>query len=422
MDNSYTGLYYVSGNATTVKILIPVDYVALDSSNNLISPKDIFTVSAVTPASDYLDNYIFKWKLQYIYTDNSTEDIVLTDEGPSINIDPQIFIPTTIDGTVVGIKAIIFRVELYASRSDKENNRNYIAVDEQTLIRIIEVKPLVFNTLPTIQILEGDTADDRRIDVNNNEMTTVRIALKDINIKTGTIAYLSISYMKYQEFTTETPEEIETIRLEKLILLADLKVDIKPDVLVYAFRQELPLYDKPSCYDFRFKFIGADLNYGKDKDNTEVVIDKYNISFDGIEDFEEYYGVYNARLINGTEGGKTESSFVKIKWLDFRLQDKNYFAPSGVLVVSGFDGSTKLLTYEQVQFITGYVVYMYTADTDEQPINLYPGTGELWYYVDEFASNIAEIRCPASKWVGLWVGFKIRTPKESKISKNFLVY
>jgi len=306
-----------------------------------------------------------------------------------------------------------YQVQFYGS----DTKQKWTPLGDWEIIQIGDPKEttLVFNQLPTVVISESTTAQDKTVDVNKNEMTTVKIDLSNIDIKSGEIALLIVFCMEHTEGLTEEQ------RVEKLRLFRSFKVQAIDGVTEYTFKNEIKLYDKPCYYDFRVQFIGRNLLYSPDAEGKPAKIDLDNVGFDGLEDLTEYFGVYNARLINGVEGADAESIFAKIDWLEFRNQSKTYFDAARE-VRSGFDDSVKMLTYNQTRLITSYVVYLFVSESNTLPANLYPGNGDLWYFCGEFSSNSAEIRCPVGKWCGFWVGFRLRDVKESGINKNILSY
>ncbi|MCK9209294.1 MAG: hypothetical protein M0P61_00520 [Ignavibacteriaceae bacterium] len=273
---------------------------------------------------------------------------------------------------------------------------------------------LLFNQLPTVGISESATEGDKTVDVNQYEMTTAKIDLSGIDIKSGEIAMLAVFYM---EHTTGITEEQ---RVEKLRLFRSFKVQVIDGVTTYTFKNEIKLYEKPCYYDFRIQFIGRNLLYSPDAEGNPAKIDINNIAFDGLEDLKEYYGVYDAVIKNGTVGGEVQSLFVKLGWTEFRDKPKTYFG-TGIEVRSGYDDSVKTLTYGQAKLITSYVVYMYVSDTETLPANLYPGNGSLWNYCGEFPINSAEIRSPAFKWCGYWIGFRMRELKEQSVIQKIVL-
>ena len=73
------------------------------------------------------------------------------------------------------------------------------------------------------------------------------------------------------------------------------------------------------------------------------------------------------------------------------------------------------------EIVRTFQVFMYVSPDGNPPPHTYPAIDPGWYYVGEFTSAEARVRCPKQSQVAFWVGMRSEKT-DSKITKNFIQY
>jgi hypothetical protein len=288
------------------------------------------------------------------------------------------------------------------------------------------IREILFDTLPTFQATEKNTF----IDASKAEKTVIEFNLTNIAPLSGIIKIIEIWYKIYEdgEQSEHTQDELD----EKYRLLNSfIYTETIPPVFSTKLEYEMQVPEKGKEYDFFVIFyngIGVPavvkiMDEGTEYEEVAKLRDRIEIN--GVPDLEEIFGVYNLRLMNeevgNTEAGKLANTFAKLEWLDFKKQERSFFGQTGATVFSGWDGTSALLTYEQAKKIEKYVIYMRVTDDPTQPPYSYPADIPTWYLVAETDTNTVEIRCPPSKYVAFYCGFRMEGTV-TRIEKRNIIY
>lgn len=172
------------------------------------------------------------------------------------------------------------------------------------------------------------------------------------------------------------------------------------------FSAPVKLLDKPSNYDFRATFFNGDKIPAKTNTGNVIYASDLNIIFNGIPDLAEYAGVEELEVRNTNAAGDTlPTNEIILTWDDPRKIGEADFINAA--------GNEIHLTNDQLENITGYVVYMFISDGGLEPSDRqnYPAkteTNGAWYLLDTVPEDTpaANIRLPQKKQIMLWVGFQ----------------
>jgi hypothetical protein len=282
-----------------------------------------------------------------------------------------------------------------------------------------ELNPLIFAVPPEMTVSEGAQS----IDVNKIEYTVARVTFLNLLVSCGTLASISIFYKRHDASDWE----------QLLNYIVDASTPIAGELSV---EQKITLFEKPSSgYDFQAMFTGGDGGTAKDTGGEDIIMLAENVQFNGIEDLAEYYEVrgLSASNVDGSidpEEGQIETgvllnTFANLKWEELR---ETSVGSLPLLMTNGYTGVTTTIFYEQLQKITGYVVYMYVCGDNIPPVHKYPvtapGDSGKWYFVAETDAANHTVQCPPSKNVAFWVGFKMATTNKTsclvQIRENYI--
>jgi hypothetical protein len=264
-----------------------------------------------------------------------------------------------------------------------------------------DTEALMLTVLPSLTVTE----DDAQIDVNKAEWAVGIAALTNVNVTSGKLLQLEVHY----KLSTDVNFEF----------LTTLPIVVSGNSVSVNFR--FPLKFKEVDYDFFFilkngaGIVGRTVDTGLDAEITESAV-----TFNGVADLKETYSVPSVTAKN-VSGGKLIDRNAKLEWTELRTMTAEQFPYN---VYSGYNNAVTPLSYAQSRKVLNYVVYMYVSDDGTPPPVESPATNvyanNLWYYVGEFSTNTAEIRCPDSKFVAFWVGFRMTTT--SQIPKRELSF
>lgn len=262
--------------------------------------------------------------------------------------------------------------------------------------------PPVFHASETIPLVSGAANDE----------SAVKFDLTGISIKSGKIIR-AIFY--YKRNGVEDDGSISTYHvLNEFTVTQDSPTEL-------SFTSPIKLYNKPSVYDFKVILCGLS---GEEGASVETV----NVVFNGFYDLLEYYEVDQLKVVNSQDGdsetGILSDYYAQLTWRDPRVRPSNTFP---VYSRNGFNGKEDGLSLKQIQLVTGFVIYMYVTDTeDDYPVLNHPGPYNInelvenpsWYYVGESAVPNFAVRCPTNKYVAFWVGMKSAHTDTTKYYKK----
>lgn len=314
------------------------------------------------------------------------------------------------------------------------------------------IEDIVFNTIPTMQITEGET----KTDVNNNEYTVVYVDLMHMKTAQGIVKEISL-FGKNSEHPTSAYSNITTFDYvqemqPKIIEIYDKESDrtyTSDGVYVYSgvssfsnsdkdyaeFHTTITLPYKPINYDFYCIFINplgraaagnylisgidADRVYNYSisgwEDNEDGVLKIYDrdVYLNGIPDLQEYAEVRKLKVVSASENleyGALKKPLAELQWEEIRDLPPSYFP---IRSRNGYNGEDMEINYQTAKQIISYVVYMYVAENiDDEPYMPegvtvpYPGSYSGWYFMGEYTTANASIVPPAERFVGFWVGMK----------------
>ena len=256
---------------------------------------------------------------------------------------------------------------------------------------------LVFDSSQAVPNLPVLTIEEKEAiaDINNVEKSIIEVGITNIVLKRGRIAKIKVFYKSISATVYNILEEfiIDTSQATPSTL------EVVTDIV---------LLNKPEYFDFKVQMFGVKSDVGKDLDNAEVNIYSLSKELDGIADVSEYYEVTDLRVTNAPDGesGGLSSPFANLAWTDYRSIARSLYPKN---IKSGYDGTviSAGLSYDQSRRIESYVVFMYVSDTATDPPHPYPASDTGWYFMGEYTVAEAKIRCPNTKYVGFWVGFKM---------------
>lgn len=272
---------------------------------------------------------------------------------------------------------------------------------------IVRQSSLYIGFAPDVKITELSSF----VNANKEEMAVVEFSVSNFTVANGILSWIEVLYKSYSHNDFKLINSVSPVYADPAY------------VNEFTFRVSFPLLDKGVNHTFQLKFKDTNGLVGLFGSQEDAIVEKTAL-IDGISDLEELYEVRDLAVLNGTssENGAIASLIANLQWEDVR-QIQRGFLPQQFK--SGADGVARNLTYEELQRVIGYEVYMYVASSNNPPTNHYPvhhvsdvGT---WYYVGEV--NVAEmkVRCPATKYVAFWVGMKTART-QSTIVKNILQY
>jgi len=108
---------------------------------------------------------------------------------------------------------------------------------------------------------------------------------------------------------------------------------------------------------------------------------------------------------NNVESGVLNNITANLKWADVREMVFGHFPTS---FKNGLTGEEIVVTYAQAQKVYQYEIFMYVSDDATPPSHSYPANDPGWVYYGASTTNTANVRCPATKYVAFWVGFRTK--------------
>ena len=270
-----------------------------------------------------------------------------------------------------------------------------------------ETDPIVFNNTPTLSVTENNTPYSQVVDGSLNQLTTATIVLHNLDVSAGILSNITLAWKP--DFQSQYNNNLNFGYNSQLS-------EVTNNGQTATYTATIPMYDaSSSTYDFKASFFNVAGSPAVKGDGSVVEVKHDNVTFNGVPDIQEYVEVIGASGLTFGESGTLSTDNITMQWTNLKELSRSEFEsayPSNIATSNAF-GAATILTYDMVQNIDEYGVFMFVSTFGAAPTYERPGlnNGESepngsWQFLGNFSTTTVNITLPENNKVGLWIGLR----------------